>query len=124
MALATFVAFLGFIGYFALQSDLHVEEAVISKTEDSSHKYESIIVKRNAGATVSTSYSVRIRAAGSDDLGKEVLLVDKVSRPDLLTVSWEDDMLRITLPSQLQTFKRLDSVAVGKSLVKVVFEPR
>ncbi|MBX3068835.1 MAG: hypothetical protein KF844_09375 [Cryobacterium sp.] len=113
--------FLGIGAYIALESAFPVHETVIAEVPDATRNWEGVIVKRDAGATVSTSYSVRIRKAGSSEQGSEVLLIDSVERPEVLAVSWVQGDLRVAVPSKHQVFKKLDSMSVGNVKVKVTY---
>jgi hypothetical protein len=113
--------FLGIGAYLALESAFPVYETVVSEVSDATSNWEGVIVKRDAGATVSTSYSVRIRRAGSSEHGSEVLLIDSVESPENLAVSWVRGDLRVAIPSKHQVFKKLDSTNIGTVEVKVTY---
>ncbi|MBS1720661.1 MAG: hypothetical protein JST35_09470 [Armatimonadetes bacterium] len=111
-----------FLLKLAIFSAFETEEVTIGRSQDSSGKFECLVVKRNSGATVSYSFSVRVRRVGSSEPGAEVLLINKIGHPDTVTASWRGETLVVVLPIGYQTFVQLDTVTVDGTPIKVRYE--
>lgn len=102
-----------------LLHDFEAKETILSRKTDSRKRWEAVLIKREAGATVGFSYAVRVRRNGSDEQGYEVLLIDRVDDPSRLTISWQGETLLITLPAVYQGFSQLLSAVVGETVLDV-----
>ena len=99
------------IAYWMLNDWTQVVERTILNATSPSQRMEAILVQRDGHATVGTSYSIRIRKIGSQQ-AKQVLLIDKVDRPEDIRLSWNGSNLNVKLPHEYQAFDKLTSTTV------------
>ncbi len=116
VGISSFIA-LEILGYILFP----VGEIEIKKVVDATRHWEAIVVERNAGATVSMIYSIRIRKASSNERGVDVLSIDRVVSPEELAVSCGEDELRVVLPPEYQVFKQLYSTNVGNRDIRIIY---
>lgn len=101
-----------------------VKEKVLVSREHPTVPLEAILVERTAGATVSTSYSVRIRTPGSGGSGSEILLIDNVDYPERIELSWSGKTLLLALPKTRQILRQERTATIGMQEVTIEYSTR
>lgn len=98
-----------------------IEESVIASTVGSHYDAEATLVQRDGGATVSTSYSVRLSKSGTKKKW-EVLLINRVSDPETMKLEWTEAGLLVTLPSEYEEIEKLESVEIDGTQIQILYK--